>query len=147
MKREELLVLEFMLLQLGRLVVALILAHVGLFFVAWVALGFIQSLRGTPAILYVLMLSTSGTPVFGFSRSWVLPPRAAVRFVALSTHLGVPATVVLSEVDTAKHQRIARDRSTSSPVLTGLASVLKSALHWVPIVGIAIVIAKYPCRE
>jgi malonate transporter and related proteins len=39
-----------LLLEQGRLILALILAHVGLFFVAWAVLGFIQSLGGTPAI-------------------------------------------------------------------------------------------------
>src|SRR6202021_469585 len=41
-----------LLWQQGRLVLVLMLAHVGLFFVAWVVLGFIPSLRGTPATLY-----------------------------------------------------------------------------------------------
>src|SRR6202050_4193596 len=127
-----------LLLQQGRLVLALILAHVGLFFVAWAALGFIRSVRGTPAILYALMLSTSATPVFGPTAA------GAVGLVALSINLVVPATVVLLEVDAAKHRGIAKDRSTSNPILTGLASGLKSPLLWAPIVGIAIVIAKVP---
>ena len=136
-----------LLLQQGRLVLALILAHVGLFFVAWAALGFIRSVRGTPAILYALMLSTSATPVFGLAvLQPILGPTAAgaVGLVALSINLVVPATVVLLEVDAAKHRGIAKDRSTSNPVLTGLASGLKSPLLWAPIVGIAIVIAKVP---
>src|ERR1700683_3196357 len=45
-----------LLLQQGLLVLALILAHVGLFFVAWVALGLIRCVRRTPALLYGLML-------------------------------------------------------------------------------------------
>jgi hypothetical protein len=45
----------------------LILAHAGLFLVAWVALGFVKVLHGTPAIIYALMLSTSATPVFGLA--------------------------------------------------------------------------------
>ncbi len=136
-----------LLLQQGRLVLALILAHVGLFFVAWAALGLIQSLRGTPAILYAMMLSTSATPVFGLA---VLQPilgpttTGAVGLVALSINLVVPATVVLLEVDAAKHRSISKDRSTSSPVLTGLSSGLKSPLLWGPIVGIAVVLAKVP---
>src|SRR5262249_30771144 len=135
-----------LLLQQGRFVLALILAHVGLFCFAWFLLGFIQSMRGTPAILYALMLSTSATPVFGLA---VLQPilgpttAGAVGLVALSINLVVPAAVVLLEVDAAKH-REAKDRSTSSPVLNGLASGLKSPLLWAPIVGIAIVIAKVP---
>ncbi|MGA2456034.1 MAG: AEC family transporter [Terriglobales bacterium] len=136
-----------LLLQQGSLVLALILAHVGLFFVAWAALGLIQSVRGTPAILYAMMLSTSATPVFGLAvLQPILGPTAtgAVGLVALSINLVVPATVVLLEVDAAKRRGGAKDVSTSSPVLTGLASGLKSPLLWAPIVGIAIVIAKVP---
>jgi malonate transporter and related proteins len=135
-----------LLLQQGRLVLALILAHVGLFFLAWIVLGFIPSMRGTPAILYALMLSTSATPVFGFAvLQPILGPTAtgAVGLVALSINLVVPATVVLLEVDAAKH-RGTRDGSKSNPVLTGLGSGLKSPLLWGPIIGIAIVIAKIP---
>jgi len=118
-----------LLLEQGRLVLALMLAHVGLFFVAWAALGFVQSVRGTPAILYALMLSTSATPVFGLAiLQPILGPTAAgaVGLVALSINLVVPATVVLLEVDAAKHRGIANDRSSSNPVLTGLGSGLKS---------------------
>jgi len=135
-----------LLLQQGRLVLALTLAHAGLFFVAWVVLGFIQTVRGTPAILYALMLSTSATPVFGLAvLQPILGPTAtgAVGLVALSINLVVPATVVLLEVDAAK-RGTAKNRSTSSPVLTGLASGLRSPLLWAPIVGIAIVLAKVP---
>jgi predicted permease len=136
-----------LLLEQGPLVLALILAHVGLFFVAWAALGLIQSLRGTPAILYALMLSTSATPVFGLA---VLQPilgptsAGAVGLVALSINLVVPATVVLLEVDAAKRQGGAKGGPKSSPVLTGLSSGLKSPLLWAPIVGIGIVLAKVP---
>jgi malonate transporter len=139
-----------LLLQQGRLVLALILAHVGLFFVAWAVLGFIQSVRGTPAILYALMLSTSASPVFGLA---VLQPilgltaAGAVGLVALSINLVVPVTVVLLEIDAAKHPRVAGNRSTSNPVMTGLASGLKSPLLWAPIVGIGIVVAKIPLPQ
>jgi malonate transporter and related proteins len=135
-----------LLLEQGRLVLALMLAHVGLFFAAWAILGLIKSVRGTPAILYALALSTSATPVFGLAvLEPILGPTAAgaVGLVALCMNLVVPASVVLLEVDAAKHQKIAGHRS-SSPVLTGLASGLKSPLLWGPIVGIIIVIAKIP---
>ena len=136
-----------LLLEQGRLVLALILAHVGLFFAAWVLLGFIKSVHGTPAILYGLMLSTSATPVFGLA---VLEPilgttaAGAVGLVALSINLVVPASVVLLEVDAAKHRMTAKSRSTPNPVVAGLSSGLKSPLLWGPILGIAIVIAKVP---
>jgi predicted permease len=136
-----------LLLQQGLLVLALILAHVGLFFVAWIALGLIPTVSGTPAILYALMLSTSATPVFGLAvLEPILGPTAtgAVGLVALSINLVVPATVVLLEVDAARHGTVSKGRSLSSPVLTGLSSGLKSPLLWAPIVGIAIVIARIP---
>src|SRR5262249_27590318 len=56
-----------LLLQQGPLVLALILSHAGLFLVAWFVLGLLKSLRGTPAIIYALMVSTSATPVFGLA--------------------------------------------------------------------------------
>src|SRR5258707_7853644 len=56
-----------LLLQQGRLVLALICAHTGLFLAAWLALRLVKPLRGTPSIIYALMLSTSATPVFGLS--------------------------------------------------------------------------------
>jgi len=139
-----------LLLQQGRLVLALILAHVGLFFVAWIALGFIPKMRGTPAILYALMLSTSATPVFGLAvLQPILGPTAAgaVGLVALSINLVVPATVVLLEVDAAKHGSATKRGSAANPVLTGLSSGLKSPLLWGPIIGIAIVIAKIPLPQ
>ena len=136
-----------LLLQQGPLVLALILAHVGLFFVAWVVLGFAQSLQGTPAILYALMLATSATPVFGLAvLGPILGPTAtgAVGLVALSINLVVPAAVVLLEVDAAKHRGVPKDSSQASPIVTGLSSGLKSPLLWGPILGIAIVLVKLP---
>src|SRR5215469_15185157 len=136
-----------LLLEQGRLVLALMLAHVGFFFVAWVLLGLIPSVRGTPSILYALMLSTSATPVFGFAvLQPILGPSAAgaVGLVALSINLVVPATVILLEVDAAKRLTAPKSGSPSSPVLAGLSSGLQSPLLWAPIIGIAIVIAKVP---
>jgi hypothetical protein len=56
-----------LLLQQGRLVLALILSHAGLFVVAWVLLRMVKSLSGTASIIYALMLATSATPVFGLA--------------------------------------------------------------------------------
>jgi malonate transporter and related proteins len=136
-----------LLLQQGPLVLALILAHVGLFLVAWIVLGFVKSLEGTPAILYALMLATSATPVFGLAvLGPILGPTAtgAVGLVALSINLVVPAAVVLLEVDAAKHRGVTKGSSRPSPILTGLSSGLKSPLLWGPILGIAIVLFKMP---
>jgi malonate transporter len=135
-----------LLLQQGRLVLALILAHSGLFLVAWVFLRTAKSLRGTPSIIYALMLSTSATPVFGLA---VLEPilgptsAGAVGLVALAINLTVPPAAVLLEIDAAaKHQQGATDHSKPSPILTGLNAGLKSPLLWGPILGIALVLAK-----
>jgi len=93
-----------LLLGQGRLVLALILSHVGLFVIAWIALKQIASLRGTPAIIYSLMLATSATPVFGLA---VLEPilgassAGAVALVALAINVTVPLAIVLLEMDAA----------------------------------------------
>lgn len=135
-----------LLLQQGRLVLALILAHAGLFVVAWFFLNLLKPFRGTPAILYALMLSTSATPVFGLA---VLEPilgassAGAVGLVALAINLTVPPAVVLLEMDAAaKHRELAENSSQPSAVLTGLGAGLKSPLLWSPILGIAVVLAK-----
>jgi predicted permease len=135
-----------LLLQQGRLILALILSHAGLFLAAWLAFGRIKSLRGTTAIIYALMLSTSATPVFGLA---VLGPilgatsAGAVGLVALAINLTVPPAVVLLEMDAAaKHPQVATENSKASPVLAGLLAGLKSPLLWGPILGITVVLAK-----
>src|ERR1700739_4767075 len=99
-----------LLLQQGRLVLALILSHAGLFVVAWFLLRMMKSLRGTASIIYALMLATSATPVFGLA---VLEPLlgrtsgGAVGLVALAINLTVPPAVILLEMDAAaKDQRV-----------------------------------------
>jgi predicted permease len=93
-----------LLLQQGRLVLALFLAHVGLFVFAWLILRLVPLFRGTPSIIYALMLATSATPVFGLA---VLEPvlgptsAAAVGLVALTINFTVPLAMVLLEVDAA----------------------------------------------
>jgi len=133
------------LLQQGRLVLALVLAHAGLFLIAWVALGLVKSLRGTRSIIYALMLSTSATPVFGLA---VLDPilgptsAGAVGLVALAINLVVPPAVVLLEMDAAaKNQQAAMAASKPSAIVTGLNAGLKSPLLWAPIAGVAVVLA------
>ncbi|HXN20135.1 MAG TPA: AEC family transporter [Candidatus Binatus sp.] len=131
-----------LLLQQGRLVLALMLSHAGLFLIAWFALGFVKSLHGAPATIYALMLSTSATPVFGPS---VLGPilgatsAATVGLIALTINLTVPAAVILLEMDAAaKNQQAAAGPSQPSAVLTGFNAGLKSPLLWAPILGIAV---------
>src|SRR6201998_1247926 len=109
-----------LLLGQGRLVLALILSHVGLFLIAWIALKQIASLRGTPAIIYSLMLSTSATPAFGLA---VLEPilgassAGAVALVALAINVTVPLAIVLLEMDAAARNRApGTTTSTSTPV-------------------------------
>lgn len=135
-----------LLLQQGRLVLALILAHLGLFLLAWIVLKQFKSLRGTAAIIYGLMLATSATPVFGLA---VLEPilgatsAGAVGLVALAINLTVPLAVVLLEMDAAaKNQQGGTDGPKTSPVLKGLKAGLKSPLLWGPVLGIAVVLAR-----
>jgi malonate transporter len=135
-----------LLLGQGRLVLALILSHVGLFVIAWIALRQVASLRGTPAIIYSLMLATSATPVFGLA---VLEPilgassAGAVGLVALAINLTVPLAVVLLEMDAAVRNRAAgTTTSTANPVTTGLKAGIKSPLLWGPLLGIAVVLAR-----
>ena len=134
-----------LLLQQGRLVLALSLSHAGLFLIAWFALGFVKSLHGTPSIIYALMLSTSATPVFGLAvLGPILGPTSAgtVGLVALAINLTVPPAVILLEMDAAaKNQQAATGPSKPSAVLTGLNAGLKSPLLWAPILGIAVVLA------
>src|SRR6201984_2385566 len=134
-----------LLLGQGRLVLALILSHVGLFVIACIALKQIASLRGTPAIIYALMLSTSATPVFGLAvLGPILGPTSAgtVGLVALAINLTVPPAVILLEMDAAaKNQQATTNPSRPNAILTGLRAGLKSPLLWAPILGIAVVLA------
>src|SRR5271170_4946182 len=134
-----------LLLEQGRLVLALILSHAGLFVVAWLLLRFVRSLSGTASIIYALMLATSATPVFGLA---VLGPLlgptsgGAVGLVALAINLTVPPAVILLEMDAAtKHQQGTTNPSKSSAVVTGLNAGMKSPLLWAPNLGIAVVLA------
>jgi predicted permease len=113
-----------LLLQQGRLVLALILSHAGLFLVSWFALGRVKSLRGTPSIIYALMLSTSATPVFGIAvLEPLLGPTSAgtVGLVALAINLTVPLAVVLLEMDAAAKQKQVATAKPSA-VLTGISA-------------------------
>jgi len=136
-----------LLLQQGSLVLALILSHAGLFLIAWFVLGLVKSLRGTPAIIYALVLSTSATPVFGLAvLNPILGPTSggAVGLVALAINLTVPPAVVLLEIDAAKHQDATTASSHLGAIRKGLNSGLKSPLLWAPILGISVVLASIP---
>src|SRR5882762_2737319 len=108
-----------LLLQQGRLVLALILSHDGLFLVAWLLLRRVKSLQGAASIIYALLLATSATPVFGIA---VLQPLLG------DTSTGTGAAPVASS-------------SRRAQVLSGLKSGLKSPLLWGPVLGIAVVLA------
>ena len=136
-----------LLLQQGRLVVALILSHAGLFLVAWASFRLTKILSSTAAIIYALMLSTSATPVFGLA---VLRPllgptsSGAVGLIALAINLTVPPAIILLEMDAAsKQQKTASDSTKRNPILTGLGAGFTSPLLWAPILGVAIVLAGY----
>ena len=135
-----------LLLQQGRLFLALILAHVGLFVVTWIVLRKVEPLRGTPSIIYSLILATSGTPIFGLA---ILEPilgatsGGAVGLVALAIFLTIPVAVVFLEIDAAaNHRQTGTDRLQPSPVVTGLKGGLKSPLLWGPVLGIAVVLTQ-----
>jgi malonate transporter len=130
-----------LLLQQGRLVLALIIAHPVLFLAAWLVLRLVKSLRGTASLIFALAIATSATPVFGFA---VLRPLlgetagGAVGLVALTINLTVPLAVVLLEMDAAGKRKDAAGSSAQNPILTGLRAGLKSPLLWGPILGITI---------
>lgn len=135
-----------LLLQQGRLVLALILSHAGLFLMVWSCFRLTKILGSTAAIIYALMLSTSATPVFGLA---VLQPllgrtsSGAVGLVALAINLTVPPAIILLEMDAASKQQIASNSTKQNPILTGLVAGLTSPLLWAPILGIAVVLAGY----
>jgi malonate transporter len=131
-----------LLLQQGPLVLALLLAHVGLFLVSWLALRRIEPLRGAPAIICALLVSTSATPVFGIA---VLQPllgdtsTGTVGLVALAINLVMPLAIILLEIESASSAGSKTSRRTQ--VLTGLKSGLQSPLLWAPVLGILLVLA------
>jgi malonate transporter len=133
-----------LLLQQGPLVLALILAHVGLFIVAWLLLGRFKSLRGTPSVICALMLSTSATPVFGIA---VLQPllgdtsTGTVGLVALAINLVMPTAIILLEVESSGGSTgSSAPGSRRAQVITGLQAGLKSPLLWGPVLGILVVL-------
>jgi len=133
-----------LLLQQGRLVLALLVAHLGLFVVAWLLLRQVRSLRGSAAVIVALMLATSATPVFGIA---VLQPllgdtsTGAVGLVALAINLVMPTAIILLEIEgSGTGTGSAGTPSRKSPVLEGLKSGAKSPLLWGPVLGILLVL-------
>jgi malonate transporter len=134
-----------LLLQQGGLVLALLLAHVGLFLVALPILNRINPLKGTPAIILALMLSSSATPVFGIA---VLQPllgdtsAGTVGLVALAINFVVPMSIIFLEMSAARTNPDAAAASVhASPVVSGLKSGLKSPLLWAPVLGTLVVLS------
>ena len=133
-----------LLLQQGRLVLALLLAHVGLFLIALLVLQRVDSLKGKGAIICALMLSSSAAPVFGIA---VLQPlmgdtsAGTVGLVALAINLVMPMAIIALEVNGAKTIVAAPGAiSQSSPVIGGLKAGLKSPMLWAPVLGILVVL-------
>ncbi len=130
-----------LLLEQVPLVIALFLAHVGLFVVALVLLGLIPSLKGRPSVILALMLSSSAAPVFGIS---VLRPllgdtsAGTVSLVALSIDFVIPIAIVFLEMHNPER---AAARGQSSPIAIGIKGGLKSPLLWAPVLGILSVLA------
>jgi malonate transporter len=134
-----------LLLEQGRLVLALILAHVGLFLVACLLLRRVKALTGAASIIFALMLATSATPVFGIA---VLQPllgnttTGTVGLVALAINLVVPVAIILLETESsgAEAAPAASSSSHRAQVLSGLKSGLTSPLLWAPVLGIVVVV-------
>jgi malonate transporter len=134
-----------LLLQQGRLVLALVLSHDGLFVVAWLLLRKVRYLQGSASIIYALLLATSATPVFGIA---VLQPllgdtsAGTVGLVALAINLVVPGAIILLEATSSETGAAsAASSSRRAQVLAGLKSGLKSPLLWGPVLGIVVVLA------
>ena len=133
-----------LLLQQGRLVLALILAHVGLFWMAWLLFRNVKSLQGAASIICALMLAASATPVFGIA---VLRPllgdtsAGTVGLVALAINLVVPIAIILLETESSRTRAAsAGSSSRQAQVLSGLKSGMKSPLLWGPVLGIVVVL-------
>jgi len=133
-----------LLLQQGRLVLALILAHVGLFLVAWLLLQRVKSLQGAASIICALMLATSATPVFGIA---VLHPllgdtsTGTVGLVALAINLVVPTAIILLEMTSpGSGPNTPASTPRRAQILSGLRSGLKSPLLWAPVLGVMVVL-------
>jgi predicted permease len=131
-------------LEQGRLVLTLILAHVGLFLAAWLLLSRSKTLQGAASIICALMLATSATPVFGIA---VLQPllgdtsAGTVGLVALAINLVVPSAIILFEMESSgTGADFASVSSHGAQILSGLKSGLKSPLLWGPVLGIVVVL-------
>jgi malonate transporter len=119
-----------LLLQQGKLVLALMISHVGLFLIAWICLERISALRGAGAILLALTLSSSATPVFGIA---ILQPllgntsTGTVGLVALAINLVTPLAIIFLELNAAKSEspNIAAVPDPRSPAIAGLKAGLR----------------------
>jgi malonate transporter and related proteins len=134
-----------LLLQQGKVVLALLLAHVGLFVIAWLILERIKQFKGTAAVICALFLSTSATPVFGIAvLQPLLGPTSAgtVGLVALAINLTVPLAIILLEISSGGAQQDSASRHKA--IINGLKAGLKSPLLWAPIAGIAFVLLNVP---
>jgi malonate transporter len=106
-------------------VLALILAQVGLFLVAWLVLRRLNTLQGPASIVVALMLATSATPVFGIA---VLQPllgdisAGTVGLVALAINLVVPTAIILLEMGGSGTGTSSAASSRRAQVLSGLKS-------------------------
>jgi predicted permease len=133
-----------LLLQQGRLVLALLIAHFSLFWVAWLLLRRVKALQGAASIICALMLAASATPVFGIA---VLQPllgdtsAGTVGLVALAINFVVPSAIILLEVESSGTGPASGGASSRrAQVLSGLKSGGKSPLLWGPVLGILTVL-------
>jgi malonate transporter len=128
-----------LLLQQGSLVLALILAHVGLFLAAWVVLRRLPGLHGADPIICALLIATSASPVFGIA---VLEPllgptsTGTVGLVALAINLVMPMAIIFLEMGSAGSKS-----SRAAQIKAGMKGGLQSPLLWAPVLGILLVLA------
>jgi malonate transporter and related proteins len=130
----------------------LLIVHLGLLGVVYLALRYVVHVDMAVSALYALVLSTSATPVFGISvLSPLLGPTSigTVGLVALAINFTVPVAVILLEVAAAsdtgatgglQHDQPAR-KAGSNPVWAGMRSGLQSPLLWAPVLGVTSVLA------
>jgi predicted permease len=133
-----------LLLQQGSLVLALLIAHVGLFLIALFLLNRVWSLKGTASIICALMLSTSATPVFGIA---VLQPllgdtsTGTVGLVALAINFVMPMAIICLEMNSARAGTASAGASSRrAQVFDGVKAGLQSPLLWTPVIGILVVL-------
>lgn len=134
-----------LLLEQGKVVLALLLAHIGLFVIVLLILQRTERYKGTAAVLCALFLSTSAAPIFGIAvLQPLLGPTSAgtVGLVALAINLTTPLAIILLEIYSGGPSR--DPAANRQAILDGMKAGLNSPLFWAPILGIVFVMLNLP---